>query len=54
MLNETKEREREREREMLPEGVHGSPSMRTASDGDHHGAVTDSRCNTLESVCTHG
>ena len=37
MLKKTKERERER----LPEGVNGAPSMRTASDGDHHGAVTD-------------
>ena len=40
---------------MLPEGVNGSPSMRTASDGDHHGAVTESCCHTLGSVvCTHG
>ena len=49
-------REREKERERCsPKGVNGSPSMRTASDGDHHGAVTESRCNTLGSVvCTHG
>ena len=47
MLNKSKGRERQR--------VNRSPSMRTASDGDHHGAVTESRCNTLGSVvCTHG
>ena len=47
MLNKSKGRERQR--------VNRSPSMRTASDGDHHGAVTESRCHTLGSVvCTHG
>ena len=50
MLNETKGRERER---CSPKGVNGSPSTRIASDGDHHGAVTESRCRTQKKCSLH-